>query len=77
MINQAARSPFRREDYRSSRSLSNCGASQVVGFCIVFARNMRNGELKRAGQFSAGPVQRIKPWTATGVFPRHLLDHYF
>src|SRR5437899_1079394 len=38
---------------------------------------MRYGEVERTGQFAPGPMQRIKSRTATGVFRRHLLDHYF
>src|SRR5216683_158837 len=62
-------------DYR--RPSPDGGISQPVGFNIVFTRNMRYREVERAGQFSTGPMQRIEPRTATGVFPRHLFDHDF
>ena len=62
---------------RLSNSFSDSGICQPVGFNVVFARDVRYGEVERTGQFLAGPMQGIKSRAAAGVFPRHLLDHDF
>ncbi len=36
---------------------------QTIGLGVVLARNVRDGEIERPGQFPAGPIQRIKPRT--------------
>jgi hypothetical protein len=60
---------------KSDLTLAQRRLYQTVGLDIEFPLDMRDRELQRAGQLPAGPVQRIKPRTATDVFPRHLPHH--
>ena len=48
---------------------------QPIGLGVMFARNVRNGELQRTRQLAAGPVQRIETFAAAGIFAGHL-PHY-
>jgi len=50
---------------------------QAVGLEVVFSPHVRDGELKRAGQLAADPMQRIETRAAADVFPVHLPHHYF
>ena len=50
---------------------------QLVGCPVVFAVDVRDGEIQRPRQLAASPIQRIQPRAATGVQPGHLLHHDF
>ena len=57
--------------------LAGRSGRQEVGLRVVLAAHMRNAEDKRAGEFSADPMQRIQARTSTAVLPRHLPHDHF
>jgi hypothetical protein len=52
-------------------------AGEAVGLSVALARDVRNGEVKRASQLATDPVQGIQAWAAATVLAPHLLDHDF
>jgi hypothetical protein len=49
---------------------------QFVGFLVVLAGDVLDGEINRTCQFAAGPVQGMQTGAMAGVLTMHLLDHY-
>lgn len=65
---------------RLRRNRASCACSrtgQTVGLGIVFAGDVRYGEVERPGQFSTNPIQRVQLRAAAGVFSTHLLHDHF
>jgi hypothetical protein len=48
---------------------------QAVGFDVIFAGNVGDGEFQGASQFAAGPMKGIETRTAAGIFAGHLANH--
>jgi len=57
------------------KRLAHSGCGQAVGLGIELAADVRDGELKGAGQLAADPVKRMKARATAGVFPIHLPDY--
>ena len=58
------------------RALAHRCIGQTICLYVVFARHVRNGEFKGAGQLAAGPMERIKTWAAANVLTTHLPDDH-
>jgi len=66
----------RQQKKKLNRPLPDRGLRQPVGFGIIFAGNVRDGEIQAPRQLAAGPVQGIQARTATGIFAQHLPHHH-
>lgn len=66
-----------RSNHDQLRAIARGVIGQAVGFDVSFAGNMRDGEIERARQFAAHPMQRVKTRTAAGILTGHLLHHEF
>ncbi len=49
---------------------------ELVGFAVRFAVDVKDREIKGAGQFATRPVERVQPWAAACVFAGHLADYH-
>ena len=49
---------------------------ELVGFAVRLAVDVKDREVKGAGQLATGPVERVQPWAATRVLAGHLTDYY-
>jgi len=49
---------------------------ELVGLAVRLAVDVKDREIKGAGQLAAGPVERVQPWAATRVLSGHLTDYY-
>ena len=47
---------------------------QLIGFAVVFAVDVRDREVQRAGELAAGPMQGVKTRAATGILAGHLAN---
>ena len=62
---------------RSQRNLvADCGIRQVIGLGVALAGDVSDGELERARQLAADPVQGIEARAAAGVLALHLADDH-
>jgi hypothetical protein len=66
-----------QQQFRSRLTTPSGVIGKAVGFLVVMSRNVCDGELERASQLAAGPIQRVQPRAAAGVLPSHLLDNKF
>ena len=48
---------------------------ELVGFVVRLAVDVKDREIKGAGQLATGPVERVQPWAATRILARHLTDY--
>jgi hypothetical protein len=58
-------------------SSADGGVGQAVGFGVIFAGDVRDGEAEGAGEFATGPMQGVEAGAAADVFAAHLADDDF
>jgi hypothetical protein len=70
----------------SGKEMRTCGlgrafphgcVGEVVGLGVILAGDVGDGEFQGAGEFAAGPVQRVEAGAAADVFAAHLADDDF
>jgi len=65
-------------DDRELQELFTYGRTgQTIRLSVVLARDVRDGEIKRAGELATDPVQGIQARAAASVLAPHLLDNDF
>jgi len=58
-------------------ALADGGAGEAVGFGVVLAGDVGDGEIQGASEFAAGPVQGVEAGAAADVLSAHLADDDF